>query len=144
AGKLTEWGIPIQENVGGYGVVGLITGHQSGGRTIALRADMDALPIQEENEVEYASSHPGVMHACGHDVHSSSLLGTAYVLSGMKEDFAGQVKLIFQPGEEKLPGGASLMIKDGVLRDPQPRAIVGQHVHPPLEAGMVGFCSGQY
>lgn len=144
AGKLTEWGIPIQENVGGYGVVGLITGHQSGGRTIALRADMDALPIQEENEVEYASSHPGVMHACGHDVHSSSLLGTAYVLSGMKEDFAGQVKLIFQPGEEKLPGGASLMIKDGVLRDPQPRAIVGQHVHPPLEAGMVGFCPGQY
>ena len=144
ADKLRSWGIPIQQNVGGYGVVGIIEGEQPGGKTIALRADMDALPIQEENKVEYASSHPGVMHACGHDVHSSSLLGTAYVLSHLRPDIAGQVKLIFQPGEEKLPGGASLMIKDGVLQNPTPKIIVGQHVHPPLEVGMVGFCPGQY
>ncbi len=144
ADKLRSWGIPLEEGVGGYGVVGLIKGKKPGGRTIALRADMDALPIQEENEVEYASLHEGVMHACGHDVHSSSLLGTAYVLSRIPESFGGQIKLIFQPGEEKLPGGASLMIKDGVLRNPEPSVIVGQHVHPPLEAGMVGFCPGQY
>src|SRR5690554_1941493 len=144
AGKLREWGIPFQENIGGYGVVGMIEGEYGAGPTIALRGDMDALPIQEENDVEYASVHEGVMHACGHDVHSSSLLGTAYVLSRIPESFGGQIKLIFQPGEEKLPGGASLMIKDGVLRNPEPSVIVGQHVHPPLETGMVGFCPGQY
>ena len=144
ADKLESWGIPYQENVGGYGVVGLITGRRSGGPTIALRADMDALPITEENEVEYASQNTGVMHACGHDVHSGSLLGTAYVLSKLTNDFAGQVKLIFQPGEEQLPGGASLMIRDGVLKNPEPGVILGQHVHPPLEAGMVGFRGGQY
>ena len=144
AGKLREWGIPFQENIGGYGVVGMIEGEHGAGPTIALRGDMDALPIQEENDVEYASVHDGVMHACGHDVHSSSLLGTAFVLSRMKANFAGRVKLVFQPGEEKLPGGASLMIKDGVLRNPEPAVIVGQHVHPPLEAGMVGFCPGKY
>src|SRR5690554_7626734 len=113
AGKLREWGIPFQENIGGYGVVGMIEGEYGAGPTIALRGDMDALPIQEENDVEYASVHDGVMHACGHDVHSSSLLGTAFVLSRMKANFAGRVKLVFQPGEEKLPGGASLMIRDG-------------------------------
>ena len=144
ADKLTKWGIPYQENVGGYGIVGLIEGRKSGGKTIALRADMDALPITEENEVDYASRHEGVMHACGHDVHSSSLLGTAYVLSKLTNEFSGQVKLIFQPGEEQLPGGASLMIKDGVLKNPAPALILGQHVHPPLEAGVVGFRAGQY
>lgn len=144
ADKLRQWGIPYQENVGGYGVVGLITGRKPGGKSMALRADMDALPIEEENEVDYASAHPGVMHACGHDVHMSSLLGSAYVLNKLTDQFAGQVKLIFQPGEEQLPGGASLMIKDNVLRNPQPEVILGQHVHPPLVAGQVGFCPGQY
>lgn len=144
AGKLNDWGISFEENIGGYGVVGLITGEGERGKTIALRADMDALPIQEENPVDYASSHPGVMHACGHDVHTSSLLGTAYVLSNLRKHFGGQIKLIFQPAEEQLPGGASLMIKDGVLQNPAPDVILGQHVHPPLEAGKVGFRPGKY
>lgn len=144
AGKLSEWGIPYEENVGGYGVVGLITGKEPNGKTIALRADMDALPIQEENQVDYVSSNPGVMHACGHDVHTSSLLGTAYILNQLKDQFSGRVKLIFQPAEEQLPGGASLMIKAGVLKNPVPRVILGQHVHPPLEAGKVGFRPGKY
>src|SRR5690606_39371395 len=100
---------------------------------------MDALPITEENEVEYASRHEGVMHACGHDVHSSSLLGTAYVLSKLTNEFSGQVKLIFQPGDEQLPGGASLMIKAGALQEPAPALILRQHVHPPPEAGVVVF-----
>jgi len=144
AGKLKEWGIPYEEGVGGYGVVGLIEGNNISGKTIALRADMDALPIQEENDVDYASCHPGVMHACGHDVHTASLLGTAYVLNKMKNSFPGRVKLIFQPAEEQLPGGASLMIKAGVLQNPEPQVILGQHVHPPLEVGKVGFRSGLY
>src|SRR5680860_784374 len=127
AEKLYSWGIPYEENIGGYGVVGLIAGEGGHGSTIALRADMDALPIQEKNPVDYASSHAGVMHACGHDVHTASLLGTAHVLNEIKNQFAGQVKLIFQPAEEQLPGGASLMIKDGVLQNPAPRVILGQH-----------------
>ena len=144
AGKLSEWGIPFERGIGGHGVVGMITGEKSGQKTIGLRADMDALPIQEENDTDYASVHPGVMHACGHDVHSASLLGTAFVLQKLKTQFGGQVKLVFQPGEEKLPGGASLMIRDGVLQNPVPEVMIGQHVHPPLEAGKVGFCPGMY
>lgn len=144
ADKLQKWGILYEENVGGYGVVGMITGQKGNGKTIALRADMDALPIQEENQVDYASSNPGVMHACGHDVHTSSLLGTAYILNQLKNQFSGRVKLIFQPAEEQLPGGASLMIKAGVLKNPEPQVILGQHVHPPLEAGKVGFRPGTY
>jgi amidohydrolase len=90
------------------------------------------------------SKNVGVMHACGHDVHSSSLLGTAYILNSMKADFAGKIKLIFQPGEEVLPGGASIMIKEGVLENPKPQAIIGQHVMPLIDAGKVGFRSGIY
>jgi amidohydrolase len=127
----------------GTGVVALIEG-RPGGPTVALRADMDALPILEANEVPYKSTNPGVMHACGHDVHTASLLGAARILSELKNDFTGNVKLMFQPGEERLPGGASLMIKEGVLENPTPASVLGQHVFPRLPAGQIGLRSGQY
>jgi len=143
AKQLTTWGISFQSGVAGTGIVALIEGNQSG-KTIALRADLDALPIHEENEVPYASKNSGVMHACGHDVHTTSLLGTAYVLYNLRSSFAGTVKLIFQPGEEKLPGGASLMIAEGVLENPAPEKMYAQHVFPELPAGKVGFREGRY
>jgi len=141
--KLTEWGIPFSE-MANTGVVGLIKGELPSEQVIALRADMDALPILEANEKPYVSKNKGVMHACGHDVHSSSLLGTAYILNSLKAEFGGTVKLIFQPAEELLPGGASIMIKEGVLENPKPHHIVGQHVMPLIDAGKVGFRSGIY
>jgi amidohydrolase len=127
----------------GTGVVGMIKG-EAEGKTIALRADIDALPITELNEVDYKSQSAGVMHACGHDVHTTSLLGTAAILMRLKSQMKGSVKLIFQLGEEKLPGGASMMIEAGVLQNAIPDSIVGQHVYPELEAGKVGFRSGKY
>ncbi len=141
---LDTLGIPYQPGIGGNGISALIEGIEPESGVIALRADMDALPIQEENETPYASANPGVMHACGHDVHTASLLGTAAILNALKEQFKGTVKLIFQPGEELLPGGASLMIREGVLENPRPSGIFGQHVHPPLEAGKAGFRPGKY
>lgn len=126
------------------GVVGIIEGKQGKGPVIALRADLDALPITEKNKTEYVSKNEGVMHACGHDVHTASLLGAAQILNEMREHFAGTIKLIFQPGEELLPGGASIMIKDGVLENPPPESIYAQHVFPSLPAGKVGFRSGMY
>jgi amidohydrolase len=144
AAQLQEWGIAHQTGVAGTGVVALIEGKSPGKNTVALRADMDALPIIEANEVPYKSQNPGVMHACGHDVHTASLLGAAKILQETRQDWEGTVKLIFQPAEERLPGGASLMIKEGVLQNPSPTAIVGQHVHPPLAAGKVGFRPGRY
>jgi amidohydrolase len=126
------------------GVVALIQGKKAGGTTIALRADLDALPITEKNTTEYVSKNEGVMHACGHDVHTSSLLGAAQILNDLREHFAGTIKLIFQPGEEVLPGGASIMIKDGVLENPAPELIFAQHVFPSLKSGQVGFRSGMY
>lgn len=125
------------------GLVALIEG-KPGKNTVALRADMDALPIEEKNEVSYKSTKPGVMHACGHDVHTSSLLGTAKILSQLKDDFEGTIKLIFQPGEEKNPGGASYMIRDGALQNPAPASIIGQHVMPLVPVGKVGFREGMY
>jgi amidohydrolase len=126
------------------GVVALVEGQNPGSRTVALRADMDALPIEEANDVPYRSMNPGVMHACGHDVHTSSLLGTARILTQLRSEFEGTVKLIFQPGEEKLPGGASLMIKEGVLQNPAPASVLGQHVFPRLPAGKIGLRPGRY
>lgn len=144
AARLSEYGIPYREGVGGTGLVGLIHGQGPGTRVIALRADMDALPVEERNEVPYKSVNPGVMHACGHDVHMTSLLGAARILSQVTDEFGGTVKLIFQPSEESYPGGAKMMIRDGVLRDPSPVAIFGQHVYPELDAGKAGMRSGKY
>ena len=144
AGKLTEWGIPFRDGIVKTGIVATIKGKNSSSGTTALRADMDALPITEANEVEYKSKNTGVMHACGHDVHTASLLGVAKILNELKNEFSGTVKLIFQPGEEKAPGGASMMIKEGVLENPKPDSIFAQHVFPSLEAGKVGFKSGKY
>ncbi len=139
--QLKQIGIPF-EVMAETGVVGIIKGKPSN-RVVALRADMDALPIQEENNVEYASTVAGVMHACGHDVHTSVLLGAAKILYELKDEWEGIVKLIFQPGEEKNPGGASLMIRDGVLKNPEPKHIIGLHVHPYLETGKLSFASGK-
>lgn len=125
------------------GVVGLIKGKNADKRIIALRADMDALPITEENNIPYKSKIDGVMHACGHDVHTSCLLGAAKILNELKNDWEGTVKLIFQPGEEKNPGGASLLIKEGVLENPKPSAIFGLHVHPGLNTGKMSFRGGK-
>lgn len=141
--KLKKWGIEYTD-CANTGVVGLIKGNLPSDKVIALRADMDALPIHEANDKPYRSKNHGVMHACGHDVHTSSLLGTANILNQMKDDFGGTIKLIFQPAEELLPGGASIMIKEGVLENPKPDYIVGQHVMPLIDAGKVGFRSGIY
>jgi amidohydrolase len=142
--KLDEIGIVNKKKLAQTGIVATIEGKNPQKKTFALRADMDALPIVETNNVEYKSKNEGVMHACGHDVHTSCLLGAAKILNHLKNDFEGTVKLIFQPGEEKLPGGASLMIKEGVLENPKPVGIIGQHVMPLIETGKVGFRSGVY
>ena len=141
--KLDELGISYQ-NMADTGIVALITGSKPSDSVVALRADMDALPILEANDVPYRSTKEGIMHACGHDVHTSSLLGTAKILTKLKDEFAGTVKLIFQPAEERLPGGANLMIKEGVLENPKPQAVLGQHVMPLIESGKVGFRAGKY
>ena len=139
--KLGSFGIPFQVKAA-TGVVGLIEGKNPEKRVIALRADMDALPIKEENQVPYKSVNEGVMHACGHDAHTSILLGAAKILNELKSEWEGSIKIIFQPGEEKNPGGASLLIREGVLHDPQPQAIFGLHVHPGLEIGKYSFRGG--
>src|ERR1043165_2095164 len=142
--QLANWGIKHQAGVAGTGVVGIIEGRNRGKRCIELRADMDALPIHEANTIEYRSKNDGVMHACGHDVHSSCLLGAARILHELRDEWEGTIKLLFQPGEEKHPGGASLMIKDGVLENPKPEAIFALHVYPHLPYGTAGFRAGQY
>jgi hippurate hydrolase len=139
--KLTEYGIPFEVKAT-TGVVGLIKGKNPGKKITALRADMDALPITEENNVAYKSKNVGVMHACGHDVHTTCLLGAAKILNELKDEWEGTVKLIFQPGEEKNPGGASLLIAEGVLEDPKPEKIFALHVHPGLEIGKLSFRNG--
>jgi len=141
--RLDEMNIPWK-TMADTGIVAMIQGDKVSDRVIALRADMDALPIVEKNTTDYVSIHPGVMHACGHDAHTSSLLGTAKILQSIKSNFAGSVKLIFQPGEETLPGGASLMIKEGVLDNPKPQAIIGQHVMPSLDHGYIGIRKGKH
>ncbi len=143
AKKLDELGLEYHK-MADTGLVALIKGDKPSDRVVALRADMDALPITETNDVAYKSQNVGVMHACGHDAHTSSLLGTAKILTQLKSEFAGTIKLIFQPAEEKLPGGASIMIKEGVLENPKPQAVLGQHVMPLINAGKVGFRAGKY
>ena len=144
AARLNEMGIPCEEGVAQTGVVGVIEGRDPSSALLALRADMDALPIHEKNRVDYKSANPGVMHACGHDVHMASLLGTARILRGLRDHWHGTVKLVFQPSEEKYPGGASMMLEEGVLDNPRPGAIFGQHVFPGLPAGKAGIRSGPY
>lgn len=139
--QLTEMGIPFEVKAK-TGVIGLIRGKNPGKRVVALRADMDALPIQEQNDIAYKSVKPGVMHACGHDVHTSCLLGAARILQELKDEWEGTVKLIFQPGEEKNPGGASILIKEGVLENPAPQSIFAMHVHTVLPTGKVSFRGG--
>ncbi len=144
AEKLKEIGITEIESKATTGWSALIKGKNPDKKVVALRADMDALPIIEANEVPYKSQNPGVMHACGHDAHTASLLGAAKILNQVRDQFEGTIKLIFQPGEEIIPGGASLMIKDKVLENPRPQYILGQHVMPMIPAGKVGFRSGLY
>jgi amidohydrolase len=142
--KLKEWGVSHKTGIAGTGIVALIEGRNPGKRCIALRADMDALPIMEENNVLYKSRNDGVMHACGHDVHTSCLLGAAHILFDLRSEWEGTVKLLFQPGEEMHPGGASIMIKEGALENPTPSAIFALHVYPHLPSGTTGFRPGQY
>lgn len=144
AAQLDAIGIEYTQGIAGNGIVARIKGKKPGKKVVALRADMDALPIMEANDVSYKSQHPGVMHACGHDVHTASLLGAARILHELRDHFEGTIKCLFQPGEEKLPGGASIMIREGALENPKPASIFGQHVHPPLRAGVIGLKSGMY
>ena len=140
--KLQSFGIPF-EVLATTGVVGILKGKKPESRIIALRADMDALPIQEENDVDYKSQNPGVMHACGHDVHTSILLGAAKILHELQSEWEGTIKLLFQPGEERNPGGASYMIRDGALENPKPKGIFGLHVHPGMDLGKLSFRKGR-
>ncbi len=139
--KLASYNIPFEIKAT-TGVIGLIKGKNPGKRVVALRADMDALPVIEENDVPYKSTRPGIMHACGHDAHTACLLGAAKILSELKSEWEGTVKLIFQPGEEKNPGGASILIKEGVLENPAPQTIFGMHVHTSMQTGRLSFRGG--
>lgn len=141
--QLTAMGIPWRP-IANTGVLAIIEGQSPDFNTVALRADIDALPIHELNTVDYVSKNPGVMHACGHDFHTSSLLGTAKIIHRLRENFKGTVKLLFQPGEEMLPGGATLMIKEGALRNPAPAAVIGQHAMPRIPAGKIGIRKGKH
>ncbi|MFT5511737.1 MAG: amidohydrolase [Bacteroidia bacterium] len=141
---LEHIGISKIDTCANTGLVALIEGKNPSKKIVALRADIDALPIHEENNTSYKSLNEGVMHACGHDVHTSCLLGAAKILFELRDQFEGTIKLVIQPGEEKLPGGASIMIKEGVLKNPDVDAMIGQHVMPLIDAGKVGFRKGLY
>ena len=141
---LKKWRIPFQENIANTGIVVLLKGKNSEKKCVGLRADFDALPIKEENDVDYCSKNDGVMHACGHDAHTASLLGAVNILNELQQEWEGSVKFIFQPAEERLPGGAQQMIKEGILENPKVDYMFGQHVFPDLEMGKVGFKAGQY
>ncbi len=143
AGELKKMGISFREGIAGTGLVATIQGKEPG-KVVALRADLDALPIHEDTKLSFASTHPGVMHACGHDAHTAALLGAAHTLNEMRDEWAGTLLLIFQPGEEQFPGGASLMLKEGALDHPRPDLIIGQHVLPEMAAGNAGFRPGMY
>jgi len=144
AGELETMNIPFQSGIIETGIIGTIKGNNPESKVIALRAEMDALPISEANRVNYRSKNEGVMHACGHDVHVSSLLGTARIMQEIRNEFDGTVLLVFQPGEELVPGGAKRMLDEGILQHPRPQAIIAQHVAPELKTGQIGFRSGIY
>jgi hippurate hydrolase len=144
AEQLEAWSIPFEKDIAGTGIVALIEGRNPNSRCVAVRSELDALPIQELNDVPYRSRNEGIMHACGHDVHTACLLGVAKILWDLRADWEGTAKLIFQPGEEMHPGGGSMMIEAGVLDAPQVDAILALHVYPTLPAGVVGFRPGQY
>ena len=141
---LNKHSISYKNGIVKTGIVAIIEGKNPSKKTILLRADLDALPIEEKNNVEYVSQNKGVMHACGHDAHTASVLGTAIILNELRNEFEGTVKIMFQPGEEVLPGGSSLMIKEGVLHNPKVDIAIAQHVFPSMEVGKVGFKSGMY
>jgi amidohydrolase len=141
--QLDAWGISYRYPVADTGILAWITGNHPGKR-IALRTDMDALPITEQTGLDYSSSRPGVMHACGHDLHMASLLGTARLLDSLKEEIRGEVLFVFQPGEERVPGGAKIMLEEGLFEGRMPDMIIAQHVLPEMEAGHVGFKAGNY
>jgi len=141
---LSAWNIPFTGDIADTGIVVLLKGNNPNSKTIALRADFDALPIVEQNEVDYCSVNNGLMHACGHDAHTASLLGAINILNTLKKEWEGSIKFIFQPAEEMLPGGAQQMIKEGVLESPKVEKMLGQHVFPDLEVGKVGFRPGKY
>ncbi|MCK5170467.1 MAG: amidohydrolase, partial [Bacteroidales bacterium] len=141
---LDSWNIKYKSGIANTGIECILEGKSPQKKIIALRADMDALPVEEENDIPYKSNKEGVMHACGHDAHTASLLGTLLILKELKDHFEGTIKFIFQPAEEKLPGGAKQMIEEGVLENPTPEFILGQHVYPELTYGKVGFKKGVY
>lgn len=142
--KLDAWGIEYTAQVGGEGVVAIIKGKNPNARAVALRGDMDALPIEEKTGVDYQSKNKGVMHACGHDVHTTCLLGAAKILNELKDQWSGTLTLVFQPAEEKLPGGASIMLKEGLFAKEKPQKMLAQHVFPELPVGKVGITPGAY
>lgn len=143
AEQLSAMGVQFTSGIGGLGIVAEIQGTEPAKGLIALRADMDALPILERNAVDYCSQNPGVMHACGHDAHTACALGAVRILNELRDQWHGRIRVLFQPAEERIPGGASLMIRDGAL-DPRPQSMLGQHVYPELPAGKVGFKPGIY
>ena len=145
---ICEWleqnNIEFKSGIAGTGIIGKITGNARGCKVIAVRAEMDALPIYERKKTEYSSLNPGKMHACGHDAHMAMLMGATKLLKGIRDQFGGTILLIFQPGEEKSPGGARLIIESGVLDDPKPDIVIAQHILPELETGKVGYKNGRY
>lgn len=141
---LYSWDLNYRTGIANTGIECILEGKNPTKRVIALRADMDALPVNEENDIPYKSRNNGIMHACGHDAHTASLLGTILILKDLKDQFEGSIKFIFQPAEEKLPGGAKQMIEEGILENPAPEFILGQHVYPELNTGKVGFKKGIY
>ncbi len=142
--QLDQLGIHDLQTVAGTGLMARIEGKNPTGKTLVLRADMDALPVEEENDVFYRSQNAGVMHACGHDVHMTCVLGAARILEDIRDQWEGTVILLFQPAEEKVPGGALQVVESGLLAGYHPDLILGQHVDPTLEAGTVGYRPGKY
>jgi amidohydrolase len=141
---LEDKGIPFRSGIAGAGIIATIQGKGDGEKIIALRAEMDALPVTERNINDFTSTHIGIMHACGHDAHMAMMMGTADLLNENRHLFGGKVLIIFQPGEEKSPGGARLMIESGALNNPKPDIVIAQHILPELETGKVGYKAGRY